>query len=127
MLLLPSGSRLDGVKTENLHPPPPHYVGLAPVSGGELVTIGKRKNITAPADCPPETGGRAKRRGWIRTNGKLKGENAKLTLSTEKLSPIRIAVGTLRAASDNKNNIHPYPPAGYSPCPRGRVLERWEV
>ena len=30
---------------------------IHPVSGGELVTIGKRKTITAPADCPPETGG----------------------------------------------------------------------
>ena len=40
--------------------------GTPPVSGGELVTIGKRETITAPADCPPETGGRAKRRGWIK-------------------------------------------------------------
>ena len=41
-----------------------------PCLRGELVTNGKLKTITAPADCPPETGGRAKRRGWIKTKSK---------------------------------------------------------
>ena len=38
--------------------------------------------------------------------------------------PFRLAVGTLRAASDNKNNIHPYPTTWYSPCLRGAVCWR---
>ena len=41
-----------------IHPLPPS--GYSHLSQGE-----SQLRNTAPANCPPETGGRAKRRGWI--------------------------------------------------------------
>ena len=63
----------------------------------------KLKSITAPANCPSETGGRAKRRGWIKTNGKRKGERSKLK------------------GEDGKFISTPSPLRGTRPCLRGRV------
>ena len=84
------------------------------------------KNHIAPADCPPETGGRAKRRGWMRTDRNGDKANADQVSTPSPCGVVRTSYWRVRPSKGTEADLLLLLKTFFSPC-RGRVAARWDV